>query len=244
MTSAVLSSLHKTSVSVISAVAMHRKPDDFCRELALRSLNAEDVVAVCIASPTHNAEIQVIGRYGNAETLSLIYECSDEIEIAIRERNRASLRNVEVQSAQNKRLTVALIPSGPLAVSTAVIMIFFKENKVAEILDEDAQIALAFACEMYCSPSWGNPPHAAGKNHAKLNGLGADGALTSRQRHVLELMSEGRTNERIARMLNYSVATVKNDISAIFQFLGVSNRHDAIDEGVNRGLLTVASGTE
>ncbi len=53
------------------------------------------------------------------------------------------------------------------------------------------------------------------------------GELTLRQRRVLELLSTGLSNKRIARELQISEITVKAHVSAIFRKLGVSNRMQA-----------------
>jgi len=51
--------------------------------------------------------------------------------------------------------------------------------------------------------------------------------LTLRQRRVLELLSTGLSNKRIARALDISEITVKAHVTAIFRKLGVSNRVQA-----------------
>jgi DNA-binding NarL/FixJ family response regulator len=51
--------------------------------------------------------------------------------------------------------------------------------------------------------------------------------LTLRQRRVLELLSTGLSNKRIARELDISEITVKAHVSAIFRKLGVTNRTQA-----------------
>jgi len=51
--------------------------------------------------------------------------------------------------------------------------------------------------------------------------------LTQRQRRVLELLSTGLSNKRIARELAISEITVKAHVSAIFRKLGVTNRTQA-----------------
>jgi DNA-binding NarL/FixJ family response regulator len=55
----------------------------------------------------------------------------------------------------------------------------------------------------------------------------AHGELTLRQRRVLELLSTGLSNKRIARELDISEITVKAHVSAIFRKLGVANRMQA-----------------
>jgi len=58
-------------------------------------------------------------------------------------------------------------------------------------------------------------------------GSAARNELTLRQRHVLELLSTGLSNKRIARALDISEITVKAHVTAIFRKLGVSNRVEA-----------------
>lgn len=48
--------------------------------------------------------------------------------------------------------------------------------------------------------------------------------LTPRQREVLELLVEGRSNKEIARALDLGHGTVKIHLAAVFRHLGVSNR--------------------
>lgn len=56
---------------------------------------------------------------------------------------------------------------------------------------------------------------------------GARSELTLRQRRVLELLSTGLSNKRIARALDISEITVKAHVTAIFRKLGVTNRVQA-----------------
>ena len=48
--------------------------------------------------------------------------------------------------------------------------------------------------------------------------------LTPRQREVLDLLVEGRSNKEIARALDLGHGTVKIHLAAVFRHLGVSNR--------------------
>lgn len=55
-----------------------------------------------------------------------------------------------------------------------------------------------------------------------------EGALSPRQRDVLALMQRGKSNREIASELNIAESTVKQYISAIYEFLGVTTRAEAI----------------
>ncbi|HEV8653006.1 MAG TPA: response regulator transcription factor [Actinomycetes bacterium] len=54
------------------------------------------------------------------------------------------------------------------------------------------------------------------------------GSLTGRQREVLRLLAEGRTNREIARILEVSDDTVKFHLKNLFERLGVDNRTEAV----------------
>ena len=61
--------------------------------------------------------------------------------------------------------------------------------------------------------------------------------LTEREEEVLQLVSEGATNEQIATSLVISIHTVRKHMSNIFGKLDVTNRTEAIARGRTLGLL-------
>jgi DNA-binding NarL/FixJ family response regulator len=61
--------------------------------------------------------------------------------------------------------------------------------------------------------------------------------LTAREREVLVLIAEGRTNREIARSLAVSVGTVKAHVEHILAKLGASHRTDAAIRGLRLGLI-------
>jgi DNA-binding NarL/FixJ family response regulator len=72
-----------------------------------------------------------------------------------------------------------------------------------------------------------------------FNPSSLDEPLTTREREVLELVSQGLSNKLIARRLQISEHTVKFHISSITSKLGASSRTDAVSRGVRRGLITL-----
>jgi pimeloyl-ACP methyl ester carboxylesterase/DNA-binding CsgD family transcriptional regulator len=70
-------------------------------------------------------------------------------------------------------------------------------------------------------------------------GAGVFPQLTAREREVLELIAQGRDNAQIAALLGLSEKTVRNNVSHIFDKLGVENRSQAIvlarESGLGRG---------
>ena len=60
--------------------------------------------------------------------------------------------------------------------------------------------------------------------------------LTVREQQILELLSQGRSNEEISARLFISVRTVEHHVSAILGKLGVTTRKDAAREALKLGL--------
>lgn len=60
--------------------------------------------------------------------------------------------------------------------------------------------------------------------------------VSNRQRQVLTLVREGRTNAEIARRLGYSEVTIKADLTALYKLLGANGRTDLVDKAARAGL--------
>jgi predicted ATPase/DNA-binding CsgD family transcriptional regulator len=67
--------------------------------------------------------------------------------------------------------------------------------------------------------------------------------LTPREREVLRLLVEGRSDREIAEALFIGTRTVQSHVSAILAKLGVHHRHDAAKVAVQRGLVRAAGAT-
>ena len=60
--------------------------------------------------------------------------------------------------------------------------------------------------------------------------------LSQQERHVLQLVSEGKTNREIAKALYLGEGTVRNYVSSILSKLGVANRAEAAAYAVEHNL--------
>ena len=61
--------------------------------------------------------------------------------------------------------------------------------------------------------------------------------LTPRQREVLQLAAEGKTNAEIAARLNISQRTVENHRATLMQKLGLQNQTELIRHAIRHGLI-------
>src|SRR5258708_20813960 len=77
--------------------------------------------------------------------------------------------------------------------------------------------------------SCGPEPNAALADAATM--VRAVGALSSRQREVLNLIVQGRSNKEIARALKLAEGTVKIHVAALFRKLGIKRRSAAAVAG-------------
>lgn len=80
-------------------------------------------------------------------------------------------------------------------------------------------------------------PVAWGRAAERPVPLGAAVTLSARERDVLSLLSQGRTNREIARELGLSVETVKTHCERLYRRLGVSDRTDAVAKGLRGGII-------
>lgn len=67
-------------------------------------------------------------------------------------------------------------------------------------------------------------------------------ALTAREREVLQLIGEGRTNQEVAEKLGLSVHTVQSHRIHIMNKLGLHNRAQLVSYAVKLGLLADSNG--
>jgi DNA-binding NarL/FixJ family response regulator len=63
-------------------------------------------------------------------------------------------------------------------------------------------------------------------------------SLSAREREVLALLAEGRSNRQISADLSISLATVKSHLVRIYTKLDASNRNEALGHAVAKGLLS------
>lgn len=117
---------------------------------------------------------------------------------------------------------------------------FVKEDDPAQIAEN---LGKALAGELVFSPTCSrqlisvltdDAALVAVKRHA---GEPSDTVLTPREKEILTLMSESRTNSQIASRLKISENTVKTHIKSILQKCDAADRAGAVAHGIRQGII-------
>jgi DNA-binding NarL/FixJ family response regulator len=84
-----------------------------------------------------------------------------------------------------------------------------------------------------------DPAQAAAAQEA--TGPGALRPLSDREKEILQLIAKGISNSEAAGILSVSKATIRTHLEHIYQKLDVTNRVEAVTEGIRKGLIDVSS---
>lgn len=83
-------------------------------------------------------------------------------------------------------------------------------------------------------------PEAGGKSAAPPEGPAEDApSLTPREVEILQIIAKGLSNAEAASVLKVSRATIRTHLEHIYSKMSVSNRVEAITEGIRHGLIDV-----
>ena len=62
-------------------------------------------------------------------------------------------------------------------------------------------------------------------------------ALTERELECLQIIAKGLSNNEAAKVLGLSKATIRTHLEHIYQKLDVTNRVEAVTEGIRQGII-------
>jgi DNA-binding NarL/FixJ family response regulator len=114
------------------------------------------------------------------------------------------------------------------------------------ILKEDADVELLAAMDsikhnkVYVSPLFTSDVIKKLIQHRSVKRKSLLGVLTSREREVLKLLAEGKSNRKIAALLGISVRTVEHHRSSVMKKTDVSNVAGLIHYAIKTGLIELA----
>lgn len=90
----------------------------------------------------------------------------------------------------------------------------------------------------------GNPPPAPapagpGENIGRQPGASGNGVLTDRELEILQIIAKGLSNNEAAKVLGLSKATIRTHLEHIYEKLDVTNRVEAVTEGIRQGIINI-----
>lgn len=194
-----------------------------------------------------------------AQGLSEVLAAESDIEVV---GTAGTVRDAERMAAQFEPDVVVMdyrLPDGDGLMATSAIRREVPETAVVMVTASDHEALIAAAIEAGCSAyvtkdraaqhvvsavrtaargEMGFP--AAVLNRLLARGKASDvrsGALTPREREVLQLLAEGLSTRDIADRLVVSVSTVRNHVQSILTKLGVHSKLEAVTVAARQGIV-------
>lgn len=99
------------------------------------------------------------------------------------------------------------------------------------------QPSLARRLLKYFAQSKDDSHSVSGKDAFLENYADVKAKLTSRELECLQIIAKGLNNVEVASVLNLSRATIRTHLEHIYQKLQVTNRVEAITEGIRQGII-------
>jgi pimeloyl-ACP methyl ester carboxylesterase/DNA-binding CsgD family transcriptional regulator len=154
-------------------------------------------------------------------------------EVAARLMTSRATVNIESQLSEVRVPTLVLHARDDVVVPVSEGRLLASSIPGAEFVELDSRNHILLPEE----PAWQRFQEAvlAWMRPGQAAGAGLLESLSAREREVLALMGDGRSNADIAARLSISDKTVRNHASAIFDKLGVSSRAQAIVFARDRG---------
>lgn len=192
-------------------------------------LNQDDSIT-CLAaygvdSPTVGASTPSAGWRNDSEATEQAMKATAVKAISWSDDSRRAVINLYVQSI--------LIGFMVLRFANSVLY-------VDEFTSEALEISWYVSLYMTLHTFGGRNPidgEGNGDGQAKNDSRERNTRLSERQKQVLTGISEGKTNNLIAKELGYSVSTIRHETMRIFEVFGVSNRADAANYANTLGLI-------
>ncbi|MBI2376510.1 MAG: response regulator transcription factor [Deltaproteobacteria bacterium] len=79
-----------------------------------------------------------------------------------------------------------------------------------------------------------------GEDPPKVSGGGKAGSpLTDRELEILQIIAKGLSNNEAAKVLGLSKATIRTHLEHIYEKLDVTNRVEAVTEGIRQGIINI-----
>jgi DNA-binding NarL/FixJ family response regulator len=195
---------------------------------------------VILLSQTEN--IEVVGAAGDGqEAYRKILECRPDVavlDISIPRLNGLDLaQKLRTEAPEVKVVILTMHKSGEFvskALCAGVRGYVLKDNALEELIE---CIELVFARKIYLSQDITGIVVDGFIGNSRENPESGEGAVSAREREILQLLAEGKTNKDVSDLLNLSVKTVETHRANIMRKLGFKNITDLVLYAVRNHMI-------
>ena len=239
---------------LIEFLATSPDPAAMCQFIALRWPGADAIHRAALLEVEQDASVRMTGWFGfDADTLEPFQRTSlwDDlpVSVAIREHGVLTFANTTVLDRDYPQLNgnglgMRSLLVGPIIAAGQAIgaLALIGDDHLSEP-ENHAEIlqSVSLVVGLYLSSrSRGTPmrvPDALAPDAAEREPITEPKALTERQLTVLAHLAQQLTNRQIAVRMGFSESTIRQETMAIYRFLHVSGRHQAVYAARERGLI-------
>jgi DNA-binding CsgD family transcriptional regulator len=225
-----------------------------CQFIALNWPGSDPIHRVALLEVEQDASVRVTGWFGfNSDVLEPFERTSlwDElpVSVAIREHRTLMFSDATALDREFPRLNGNGLQVGSLVVTPiisagqAIGACSLIGDDGIPALDEHAELlqSVCLVLGLYLL-SRSLKPEAAAQQLRAPRAPAAEHAhvplhLSARQHTVLSYLEQRLTNRQIAARMGFSESTIRQETMAIYRFLDVAGRHEAVEVARARGLL-------
>lgn len=209
---------------------------DICHHLVTNSLKDYGIISSFMVHTTNRGTVKSLGQFGITKTYGIEWmefpiERKVPVTDAIKENkivwvNTLPYWSEEYRELQNFELdnrskTFIAVPYSSLKYPKVVLGLFSdKELSPSPVFESLVQI-LSNLSGIKLDQDYEKRVDSLIENNKTKN-------LTRRQKQIVNLLMQENSNSEIADYLGYSISTIKQEISKIYNELGIRNREDLI----------------
>lgn len=210
-----------------------------------------DTIRIVVADDHPIVRAGIVGLLQTAPGIEVVGEAADgaeAIELAAAERPDLVLMDLRMPGVDGASATAAIVAAGHGA-RVLVLTTYETDDHILAAIEAGAsgyllkaapQAEILAGIRAVASGETVLAPSIAAKLVSRVRADAASvtaPALSPREREVLALVAEGRSNPEIGRALHIGEATVKTHLLHVFEKLGVNDRTRAVTRAMELGLL-------
>lgn len=225
--------------ALLLAFAISQNASDFCRFVTVVALRDCQAISAVMVRVEYRNRLRSVGTYGQLKPEAGETERDrHQLELLAAAIEQKHLVEVDQLGGSTEQSFIA-IPFSPNGEALGALGVSFRNSPARPIFPKAEVELLQLLSELIAVNSLPKM-RATGllaNSFYSSDDLEWATALTARQLQVLDEMAIGKTNSQIARTLNVSESTVKQEAVRLFKLLGVNTRQKAVSVGKEMGII-------